>query len=49
MTFQRHILSRRVIADLKKRSITGVFFYMLVPFCPVCASHQGTDTMEEYA
>ena len=33
ITFQRHALSRRVINDLKKRSITGVFFYMVIPFC----------------
>ncbi len=31
MEFQRQKLSRRVVNDLKKRSISGVFFYILVP------------------
>ncbi len=31
MEFQRQKLTRRVVNDLKKRSISGVFFYMLVP------------------
>ncbi|MCA1794475.1 MAG: GGDEF domain-containing protein [Desulfotignum sp.] len=31
MGFQRQKLSRRVVSDLKKRSTSGVFFYMLVP------------------
>lgn len=33
MTFQRHIITSRVISDLKKRSTLGIFFYLLVPFC----------------
>ncbi len=32
MAFQRHRINRRVINDLKKRSTSGVFFYMLVPY-----------------
>ena len=32
MAFQRHRMNRRVINDLKKRSTSGVFFYMLVPY-----------------
>jgi diguanylate cyclase (GGDEF)-like protein len=31
MEFQRQKLSRRVVNDLKKRSTSGVFFYILVP------------------
>ncbi len=31
MEFQRQKLSRRVLNDLKKRSTSGVFFYMLIP------------------
>ncbi|MBU1564633.1 MAG: GGDEF domain-containing protein [Proteobacteria bacterium] len=33
MKFQRHSINKRVIADLKKRSTFGIFFYMLVPYC----------------
>lgn len=32
MGFQRHRITRRVINDLRKRSTSGVFFYMLVPY-----------------
>ena len=33
MTFQRHIITNRVISDLKKRSSLGILFYLLVPYC----------------
>lgn len=32
-TFQRHAINQRVIADLRKRSNLGFFFYLVVPFC----------------
>ncbi|MEE9911840.1 MAG: diguanylate cyclase [Deltaproteobacteria bacterium] len=36
-TFERHTTNRRVIADLKKRSLLGLIFYILVAFVVVLA------------
>lgn len=39
MTFERHKVDKRVLADLKKRSTFGIFFYIILAFTVVIADN----------
>lgn len=39
MIFERHIINKRVLQDLKKRSTFGIFFYIAVAFLIVIANN----------